>query len=162
VVVALVPAGRDLQPLCAGVTDAVFGVGPVAASLEEVAPAAAQARRALEVGRRLDPDRRVHSDAEVGVFAALNGEPGAVRRFIDRVLGPLDGQRPARAAEMLATLEALIDTRNVGEAAQRLGVHRHTVVYRMARLKQLGVDVDDPAQRNRIWLALRCRRLLQS
>jgi DNA-binding PucR family transcriptional regulator len=85
-----------------------------------------------------------------------------VQRFIDRVLGPLDGQRPARAEEMLATLEALIDTRSVGEAAGRLGVHRHTVVYRMARLKQLGVDVDDPAQRNRIWLALRCRRLLQA
>ena len=162
VVVALVPAGRDLEPLCTGVPDAVFGVGPVAASLDEVAPAAAQARRALEVGRRLDPDRRVHSDAEVGVFATLGSDPGAVQRFIDRVLGPLDGQRPARAAEMLATLEALIDARNVGEAAQHLGVHRHTVVYRMARLKQLGVDVDDPAQRNRIWLAMRCRRLLQS
>ena len=30
-----------------------------------------------------------------------------------------------------------------------------------SQLKQLGVDVDDPGQRNRIWLALRCRRLLQ-
>jgi len=161
VTIALLPAGRDLQPLCEGVPQAIFAVGPVAASLEEVAPAAANARRALEVGRRLDPERRVHSDAEVGVFAILRREPAAVQRFIDRVLGPLDS-RPARTQEMLATLEALIDARSVGEAAQRLGVHRHTVVYRMARLKQLGVDVDDPAQRNRIWLALRCRRLLQS
>ncbi len=98
----------------------------------------------------------------MGIFATLSAEPAAVQRFIDRVLGPLDGERPARAAEMLATLEALIAARNVGEAAQLLGVHRHTVVYRMARLKQLGVDVDDPGQRNRIWLALRCRRLLQT
>ncbi|HEX6539512.1 MAG TPA: helix-turn-helix domain-containing protein [Candidatus Dormibacteraeota bacterium] len=161
VVVALVPAARELEPLCERVPEAVFGLGPVAASLDEIAPAVAQARRALEVGRRLDPDQRVHSDADVGVFATLSREPGAVRRFIDRVLGPLEGQRPARAQEMIATLEALIDTRSVGEAAQRLGVHRHTVVYRMSRLKQLGVDVDDPAQRNRVWLALRCRRLLQ-
>lgn len=160
VTIALLPANRDLQPLCEQVPDAVFAVGPVAASLEEVARAAANARRALEVGRRLDPDRRVHSDAEVGVFAILRREPATVQRFIDRVLGPIDS-RPARTQEMLATLEALIDTRSVGEAAQRLGVHRHTVVYRMTRLKQLGVDVDDPAQRNRIWLALRCRRLLQ-
>lgn len=161
VVVALVPAARELEPLCASVPEAVFGLGPVAASLDEIAPAVAQARRALEVGRRLDPEQRVHSDADVGVFAALSREPVAVRRFIDRVLGPLDGQRPARAEEMLATLEALIDARSVGEAAQRLGVHRHTVVYRMSRLKQLGIDVDDPSQRNRIWLALSCRRLLQ-
>jgi DNA-binding PucR family transcriptional regulator len=157
-----VPAALELEPLCQRVPDAVFGLGPVAATLDEIAPAAAQGRRALEVGRRLDPEQRVHSDADVGVFATLSREPAAVQRFIDRVLGPLDGQRPARAEEMLATLEALIDTRSVGEAAGRLGVHRHTVVYRMARLKQLGVDVDDPAQRNRIWLALRCRRLLQA
>jgi hypothetical protein len=162
VVLALVPAALELEPLCQRVPDAVFGLGPVAATLDEIAPAAAQGRRALEVGRRLDPEQRVHSDADVGVFATLSREPAAVQRFIDRVLGPLDGQRPARAEEMLATLEALIDTRSVGEAAERLGVHRHTVVYRMARLKQTGVDVDDPAQRNRIWLALRCRRLLQA
>lgn len=160
VTIALLPAARDLEPLCEQVPDAIFAVGPVATSLEEVAPAAANARRALEVGRRLDPDRRVHSDAEVGVFAILGREPAAVQRFIDRVLGPIES-RPARTQEMLATLEALIDARSVGEAAQRLGVHRHTVVYRMTRLKQLGVDVDDPGQRNRIWLALRCRRLLQ-
>jgi biotin operon repressor len=162
VVIALLPAASDLEPLCEQVPDAVFAVGPVAVSLEEVASAAANARRALEVGRRLDPDRRVHSDAEVGVFAILRRDPAAVQRFIDRVLGPLDGKRPARTQDMLATLEALIDARSVGEAAQRLGVHRHTVVYRMTRLKQLGIDVDDPAQRNRVWLALRCRRVLEA
>lgn len=162
VVVALVPAGRDIESLCASVPGAVFGLGPVAASLDDVAPAAAHAKRALDVGRRLDPDRRVHSDAEVGVFAALSREPGAVQRYIQSVLGPLESQRPARAQEMLATLAALIDSRSVAEAAQSLGVHRHTVVYRVARLKQLGVDVEDPAQRNRIWLALRCRRLLHA
>ncbi|MGH7685919.1 MAG: PucR family transcriptional regulator [Candidatus Dormibacteria bacterium] len=162
VVIALVPAGRELESLCSSVPEAVFGLGPVAASLDDVAPAAAQARRALDVGRRLDPERRVHSDAEVGIFASLSREPGAVQRYIQSVLGPLESQRPARAEEMLATLAALIDSRSVGDAAQLLGVHRHTVVYRMARLKQLGVDVDDPAHRNRIWLALRCRRLLQA
>ena len=160
VTIALLPVSGDLHRLCEAVPSAVFGLGPVAATLDEVAPAAAHARRALEVGKRLDPDRRVHSDADVGVFAALNGEPDAMRRFIDRTLGPVEQQRLARVDETIATLEALLDTRSVGEAALRLGLHRHTVVYRIKRLKQLGVDVDDPAQRGRIWLALRCRRML--
>jgi purine catabolism regulator len=138
----------------------VFGVGPVAATLDEVAPAAQQARRALEVGRRLYPDRPVHTDAEVGVFAALAADVDAMRGFVDRVLGPLAAGTPNRRLELVATLEALLDSRSIGEAAERLGVHRHTVVYRISRLRQLGIDTDDPAQRHHLWLALRCMCLL--
>jgi len=158
--IALVPADQDLARLCAGVEDAAFGVGPVAATLEEVAPAAHQARRALEVGSRLDPEQRVHSGAQVGVFAALAADRGAMQRFIERVLGPLASERPARHRELLLTLEALLDSRSIGEAADRLGLHRHTVVYRISRLRQLGIDVDDPEQRHHLWLALRCMRIL--
>ncbi|MBV8194187.1 MAG: helix-turn-helix domain-containing protein [Candidatus Dormibacteraeota bacterium] len=159
VTVALVPGKDDLEPLCRRVAHTVFGLGPTASTLEQVAPAAVRARRALEVGRRLDPEQPVHRDADVGIFAAISADRDAMRNFIDRVLGPLWQQRPARVVESLATLEALIDSHSVGDAAERLGLHRHTVVYRINRMKQFGVDIDDPAQRNRIWLALRLRRL---
>jgi hypothetical protein len=158
--IALVPEGRDLAQLCAAVGPVVFGVGPVAVTLDEVAPAAQQARRALHVGRRLYPDRSVHTDAEVGIFAALTADMDAMQGFVDRVLGPLAAGTPSRRLELVATLEALLDSRSIGEAAERLGVHRHTVVYRMSRLRQLGIDTDDPAQRHHLWLALRCMRLL--
>jgi hypothetical protein len=160
--IALVPADRDIAALCEAVEPAIFGLGPSVASLDEVSDAGRQALRSLEVGRHLDPERRVHSDAEVGVFAALSTDQLAMRRFIDRVLGPLDGERTARKEEMLATLEALLASRSIGDAAASLGVHRHTVVYRVTRLRQLGIDVDDPAQRHQLWLALRCLRLLSA
>ena len=48
------------------------------------------------------------------------------------------------------------------EAAEALGLHRHTVVYRIGRLRELGIDVDHPQQRHELWLALRCSRLLAS
>ncbi len=159
--IALVPDGRDLAKLCAAVGSVVFGVGPVAMTLDSVAPSAQQARRALEVGRRLSPDRAVHTDAEVGVFAALADDHEAMRTFIERVLGPLALGTPTRRLELVATLEALLDSRSIGEAAERLGVHRHTVVYRIGRLRQLGIDSDDPEQRHQLWLALRCARLLE-
>ena len=102
----------------------------------------------------------MHTDAEVGVFAALAGDVDAMRGFVDRVLGPLAAGTPNRRLELVATLEALLDSRSIGEAAERLGVHRHTVVYRISRLRQLGIDTDDPAQRHQLWLALRCMCLL--
>src|SRR3984893_9789376 len=158
---ARVPEGRDLAQLCAAVGPVVFGVGPVAATLDAIAPSAQQARRALEVGRKLYPERSVHTDAEVGVFAAVADDHDAMRSFIDRVLGPLAVGTPNRRLELVATLEALLDSRSIGEAAERLGVHRHTVVYRVGRLRQLGIDADDPEQRHQLWLALRCARLLE-
>ena len=85
-----------------------------------------------------------------------------MRTFIDRVLGPLALGTPNRRLELVATLEALLDSRSIGEAAERLGVHRHTVVYRAGRLRQLGIDADDPEQRHQLWLALRCARLLEA
>ncbi|MBV9099877.1 MAG: helix-turn-helix domain-containing protein [Candidatus Dormibacteraeota bacterium] len=157
--VALVPVGADIAAMCAAVEGAVFGLGPTAATLEEVAAASRQARRALDVGRKLDPERRAHSDAEVGVFAALAADQVALHRFVGGALGGLN-ERRARDRDLLATAEALLDTRSTAEAAQKLGVHRHTVVYRIGRLRDAGIDLDDPAQRQRLWLALRCRRLL--
>jgi biotin operon repressor len=158
--IALVPSGQDVATLCAGVENVTFGLGPSAESLDQVAPAAHQARRALEVGGRLDPDQRVHSGAEVGIFAALAADRGAMQQFVGRTLGPLAAERPARNRELLLTLEALLGSRSIGEAADALGLHRHTVVYRISRLRQLGVEVDDPEQRHHLWLALRCMRIL--
>jgi PucR C-terminal helix-turn-helix domain/GGDEF-like domain len=160
--IALLPAGAELGKLCDAVDGARFGLGPTAATLEEIAPAARRARTALDVGRRLDPTRRINDEAEVGIFAALASDRDALQRFIERTLGPLvDGRRP-RSRDLLATVEALLDNRSIGEAADALGVHRHTVVYRISRLKDLGIDVDDPARRYGTWLALRAMRLIDT
>lgn len=158
---ALAPPGADVLELCRSVPDARFGLGPVSATLDEVAPAARRARTALEVGRRLDPDRRINDEADLGVFAALAADREALRRFVERTLGPLADGEQARHRDLLSTLGAVIDQRSVGEAAEVLGVHRHTVMYRVARLKELGVDVEDPARRHLLWLALRGLRLLE-
>ena len=66
-----------------------------------------------------------------------------------------------RGAEQLRTLEAVLESRSLGDAAARLKVHRHTVVYRLERIGALlGADLDDPAVRHRLWLALQAQRLL--
>jgi PucR C-terminal helix-turn-helix domain/GGDEF-like domain len=157
---ALCAAGLQAVTSAAGEGSLVLGVGPVAGSLDEVAAAARRAHRALDVGRRLRPDEAVHEDRELGVFAALDADPEALRAHTTRVLGSLVDGSP-RSAEQLRTLEAVLDARGLGDAAERLGVHRHTVVYRLERLgTALGTDLDDPAVRHRLWLALQVHRLL--
>jgi PucR C-terminal helix-turn-helix domain/GGDEF-like domain len=156
----LCAAGLQAVTPVAGDGSLVLGVGPVAGSLDEVATAARRAHRALDVGRRLRPGEPVHEDRELGVFAALDADPEALRAHSERVLGGLVDGGP-RSAEQLRTLEAVLDARSLGDAAARLGIHRHTVVYRLERLgAALGVDLDDPAVRHRLWLAVQVHRLL--
>ena len=73
------------------------------------------------------------------------------------MLGPASGN-----AWLLESLAALLDTGcRWSEAADRLGVHRHTLRYRMERLrKQTGRHPDDPAQRMELWLAVKAKQAL--
>lgn len=154
----------DHARLCQGAIRArpgtAFGIGPVADRLSDVASAARRAQRALEVGQRLEPERNVHDDAELGIFAVLDADPEAVRRFVSSVLGPLDAGGADRRGELHQTLEAVLSSSGLGQAATKLNLHRHTVVYRLQRIRDLGLPVDDPARRHLLWLALRARRLL--
>ena len=160
----LVDPRTDPLPTCRAATQAnpgaVFGFGPVADRLADVAEAAHRAQRALEVGRRLDPERTVHDDAELGVFGVLDTDPEAVRRFVATILGPLSAAGVDRHGELHDTLEAVLSTSGLGDAAAKLGLHRHTVVYRLQRIRDRGLDIDDPSRRHLLWLALRARRLL--
>jgi len=157
------PRADHLQPCLAAShanPAAVFGFGPVADRLADVAGAAHRAQRALDVGQRLEPERRIHDDAELGVFAVLDTDPEAMRRFVATILGPLTAAGADRHGELHETLEAVLSTSGLGEAAAKLGLHRHTVVYRLQRIRDRGLPIDDPARRHLLWLALRARRLL--
>jgi DNA-binding PucR family transcriptional regulator len=113
------------------------------------------------VGRRLRPGELVHDDVELGVYAALDADPEALRAHVERLLGDMVDGSP-RGAEQLRTLEAVLESRGLGEAAALLGIHRHTVVYRLDRIgTQLATDLDDPRVRHRLWLALQAHRLLE-
>ena len=117
--------------------------------------ASVQSRRRLTrwpLGAAGAPGARGGPDPVSGALGSHRCRGGGLRRARRRsrrhahVRRP--GARPARRGnpnrrlELVATLEALLDSRSIGEAADRLGVHRHTVVYRVGRLRQLGIDAD--------------------
>lgn len=100
----------------------------------------------------------VASYRDLGSLELLLGLPdAALEAFVDRVLGPTPPNGP-----LVESLAALLESGcRWSEAADRLGVHRHTLRYRMNRLReQTGRHPDDPDQRMELWLALKAARAL--
>jgi purine catabolism regulator len=127
------------------------GSGPVA--LDGLAQAYRQAGQALAGARR--PGLHWYGQlASEGILAAL--DPEAARGVADALLGPLDG----RKGDLVGSLAAWLGHHGQWDtAAAQLGVHRHTLRYRMRRVEEiLGRSLDDPDLRAEIWLALRVRQ----
>jgi purine catabolism regulator len=100
----------------------------------------------------------VASYRDLGSLELLLSLPdAALDAFVDRVLGSA-----AENAWLLESLTALLDAGcRWSEAADELGVHRHTLRYRMDRLReQTGRHPDVPEQRMELWLAVKARQAL--
>jgi sugar diacid utilization regulator len=117
-----------------------------------------EAQQAVEVGRKLQPEALLHEYDEVAPYLILSQNPLVAERYVAHVLGPLLDADPRGV--LMETLEALLTRGSVKGAAGALNLHRHTVLYRMEKLRDLlAVDLDDPAARQRLQLALALRRL---
>jgi len=116
-------------------------------------------RSLLEARAALDATGRdVASYRDLGSLELLLNLPdAALEAFVDRVLGPA-----VASPRLLESLTALLDSGcRWSDAAQVLGVHRHTLRYRMDRLReQAGRHPDDPEQRMELWLAVKARQAL--
>ncbi|MGH2996585.1 MAG: PucR family transcriptional regulator [Gaiellaceae bacterium] len=116
-------------------------------------------RSLLEARAALDAaSSDVASYHDLGSLELLLSLPeAALEAFVDRVLGPVVG-----APRILESLAALLDSGcRWSEAAEALGVHRHTLRYRMERLReQTGRHPDVPEQRMELWLAVKARQAL--
>jgi purine catabolism regulator len=116
-------------------------------------------RSLLEARAALDANAGpVASYRDLGSLELLLGLPSAsLEAFVPRVLGPASGN-----AGLVESLTALLDAGcRWSDAAERLGVHRHTLRYRMDRLReQTGRHPDDPNQRMELWLAVKAKQAL--
>ncbi|GGO24001.1 PucR family transcriptional regulator [Microbispora rosea subsp. aerata] len=116
---------------------------------------------AAALDRALDQARRaLVSASPVARFGELAGrgllsllDPAAAS-FAAAILAPL--RQYGSRADLVESLRAYLASNGHWDAAaQRLGVHRHTLRYRMKRVSELlGRDLDDPAVRAELWIAL--------
>jgi hypothetical protein len=135
------------------------GLGGEHPGLRGISRSYLEAQQAVEIGRKLHPERLLHHYDEVAPYLVLAQNPMVAERYVDHVLGPLT--RADNRGALLETLEAVLARGTVKEAAASLSLHRHTVLYRMEKLRELlGGDLDEPALRQRLQLALDLRKLL--
>lgn len=89
----------------------------------------------------------------LGLVLALQ-DPRGVDLFVRSALGDLDPR-------LLESLAAFIEANGrAGDAAERLGVHRHTMRHRLRRIEATtGRDLGSARDRLELWLALKAREV---
>ncbi|MFD8422834.1 PucR family transcriptional regulator [Streptomyces sp. NPDC059466] len=125
--------------------------GPIAA-----AAAYKQAEQALSVARRRGRSLVEHEELASGSVLPLLADD-AVRAFADGLLRALYEHDATGRGDLVASLRAWLSRHGQWDAAAAdLGVHRHTLRYRMRRVEEiLGRSLDDPDVRMELWLALK-------
>ncbi|MCX5292645.1 MULTISPECIES: PucR family transcriptional regulator [unclassified Streptomyces] len=142
------PAGGDGDEVVVGLS---APVGPIAA-----AAAYKQAEQALSVARRRGRVCVAHEQLAAGSVLPLLADD-AVKAFADGLLRPLYEHDATGRGDLVASLRAWLSHHGQWDAAAAdLGVHRHTLRYRMRRVEEiLGRSLDDPDVRMELWLALK-------
>ncbi|SEG92815.1 purine catabolism regulatory protein [Actinacidiphila yanglinensis] len=122
----------------------------------DVPTAHGQAERALAVARRRGVNLVEHGEIGVGSVVPLLADD-AVRAFAEGLLRPLREHDATSRGDLVASLSAWLAHHGQWDAAAAdLGVHRHTLRYRMRRVEEiLGRSLDDPDVRMELWLALK-------
>ena len=110
--------------------------------------------------------RPVLAFADTGAYRlllpAMSEEPGELERFYQETLAPLAVYDEQYETGLVKTVETYLDNDgNVAQTAATLFTHRHTVRYRLERVKELtGHDIGSSEGREKLSLGLKAMRVL--
>jgi sugar diacid utilization regulator len=96
------------------------------------------------------------------LLPVLTDDPGELQRFHDETIAPLVAYDEQYDTELVRTLETFLDQDgSVARTAEELYTHRHTIRYRLERVRELtGLDVGSTDGRERLSLGLKAMRVL--
>ena len=126
--------------------------------------AGSEARLAVNVGEA--EGRPLLAFEDTGAYRlllpAMSEDPGELERFYAETIEPLSAYDDQYETELVATVEAYLDNDgNVAATAKQLFTHRHTVRYRLERVRELcGHDVSATEGREKLGLGLKAMRVL--
>jgi sugar diacid utilization regulator len=155
---------RELQAALPGHTFAI-GRSRVASDPNDLHRAASEALLAANVAEG-DADRPVLAFEETGAYrlllSAMSEDPAELQRFYAETVEPLVSYDEQYETDLVQTVEAFLDADgNVAGTAQRLFTHRHTIRYRLERVRELtGLDVGSTDGREKLSLGLKAMRVL--
>ncbi len=96
------------------------------------------------------------------LLSAMSEDPAELQRFYSETVEPLVAYDDQYETDLVQTVEAFLDADgNVAGTAQRLFTHRHTIRYRLERVRDLsGLDVSSTDGREKLSLGLKAMRVL--
>lgn len=141
------------------------GMGQIARDLPAIPQAWREAQQALEIGRRLFGEGKVHSFVRLGIYRLLfplYGEQ-ALLDFYKETLGPLLESDNRSNQALLETLEGFFRCNgNLSETARSMHLHRNSLLYRLGRIEELlGRSLEDAELRLSLQIALKIRVLFE-
>ncbi|MEA2307352.1 MAG: hypothetical protein QOH43_4632 [Solirubrobacteraceae bacterium] len=176
-VAILVPGSEDaaarraadaiLRELQAGLPGHTFALGRsrVADDPMDLGRSGAEALLAANVAEG-DDEQPVLAFDDTGAYRlllpAMSEDPAELQRFHSETVEPLVSYDDQYETDLVQTVEAFLDADgNVAGTAQRLFTHRHTVRYRLERVRDLsGLDVGSTDGREKLSLGLKAMRVL--
>src|SRR4051812_36144864 len=176
-VVVLIPTAEDAslrrvaegiaRELHASVHGFTFAVGHsrVAHDPVDLYRAGNEALLAANVATAAEDDVALLAFEDTGAYRlllpAMSEDPAELQRFYEETVAPLAAYDDQYETDLVQTLETFLDADgNVAGTAARLYTHRHTVRYRLERVKDLtGLDVASTDGREKLGLGLKAMRV---
>ncbi len=176
-VLLLVPGGDEataaraadvvLREMQAGLGGYTFSLGRsrVAEDPADLPRAASEALLAANVAQG-SADGAALAFEQTGAYrlllSAMSENPSELQRFYAETVEPLVAYDEQYETDLVGTLEAFLEADgNVAGTAQRLFTHRHTIYYRLERVRELsGHDVSSSDGREKLSLGLKAMRVL--
>ncbi len=153
--------GRDLaQGLQKAGTRLKIAVSRVYSGAGQVGSAHQQCQEILAIARRISSERTVHCFDDLGYIHALyHAGPGSLAQNAQAPV--LRQLLEERQADLFNTLETYLDAGgNSVQTAESLHIHRSTLNYRLARIREIcAVDLSSPTTRLNLQVALKLMRL---
>lgn len=111
------------------------------------------------------PDARAVSPRHLGSYGLLlGGQPRPIiEGFVRSVIGVLVDRDRDRSSDLVESVRAYVEAGGRWESgAETLGVHRHTLRYRVRKAEELlGRDLSNAEDRLEVWLALKALDILE-
>jgi sugar diacid utilization regulator len=151
---------RDLPRSLGGIA-VTIARSRVCREASELGRTAAEARLALNVGDA--EGRSPIAFEETGAYRLLLGTGEAeLRRFFSETVEPLVEYDDQYDTDLVATVETYLESdANVPATAKRMFTHRHTIRYRLERIRELsGHDATATEGRERLGLGIKAMRVL--
>jgi len=156
---------REMESALSGYTFAL-GRSRIAEDPGELPRAAGEALLAANVAEGSAPEGVLLAFEQTGAYrlllSAMTDNPEELQRFYAETVEPLVAYDEQYETELLGTLETFLEADgNVAGTAQRLFTHRHTIYYRLERVRELtGLDVSSSDGREKLSLGLKAMRVL--